>query len=91
MEKAAAGNASRAQPTIATCAIGPEIRTDSRPQTSPPSYKPDRIARCLPPIASTSAKLAPGIVRDAPTTPFMAQLHLVIAGDGPESCEVHLA
>ena len=60
MEKAAAGNASRAQPTIATCAIGPEIRTDSRPQTSPPSYKPDRIARCLPPIASTSAKLAPG-------------------------------
>jgi hypothetical protein len=30
-------------------------------------------------------------VRDAPTTPFMAQLHFVIAGDGPESCEVHLA
>jgi hypothetical protein len=35
----------------------------------------------------TGAKLAPGIVRDAATTPFMAQLRFVIAGDDPESCE----
>jgi len=39
----------------------------------------------------TGAKLAPCIVRGAPTTPFMAQLHFVIAGDGPKSCEARLA
>jgi hypothetical protein len=39
----------------------------------------------------TGAKLAPGIVRDAATPLFMAQLHFIVAGDDPESCEAHLA
>jgi hypothetical protein len=38
-----------------------------------------------------SAKLAPSIVRDAATPPFMAQLHFIIAGDDPKSCEPRLA
>jgi hypothetical protein len=39
----------------------------------------------------TGAKLAPGIVRDTATPPFMAQLHFVIARDDPKSCEARLA
>jgi hypothetical protein len=42
----------------------------------------------------TGAKLAPSIVRDAATPPFMAfmaQLHFIIAGDDPKSCEPRLA